>query len=240
MSLAGPEFLRLAFHIFVVMVGDFDSVGRGEHLMIGANGVLNRVAEDGVLLEWFRKPHHRFGTTYRIINLITVLQIGTILASRGDVYLLGEAYAFGVVWSFFLKGLGVSALRFQRHDQEYKTPLNIGLEALNSDRADFDYADAFPRRYGEPVHQADRHGLRHHVHDHVVALFSISDRVNARRRKAQKGAGGVQPRAPAGDQFGKHSRSAWMCAGRRSRLQSHGPFADGSWKKRICAVTTSS
>ena len=43
--------------------------------MIGANGVLNRVAEDGVLLDWFRKPHKRFGTTSRIINLITLLQL---------------------------------------------------------------------------------------------------------------------------------------------------------------------
>ena len=43
--------------------------------MIGANGVMNRVAEDGVLVDWFRKPHKRFGTTYRIINLIALLQI---------------------------------------------------------------------------------------------------------------------------------------------------------------------
>jgi len=49
------------------------------------------------------------------------------VASRGNVYLLGEAYAFGVVWSFFLKSLGVLALRFQRHDQEYKFPLNIRI-----------------------------------------------------------------------------------------------------------------
>ena len=68
--------------------------------MIGANGVLNRVAEDGVLLELFRKAHPKFGTTYRIINIITLLQVLTIVLSRGDVYLLGEAYAFGVVWSF--------------------------------------------------------------------------------------------------------------------------------------------
>ena len=46
--------------------------------MIGANGVLNRVAEDRVLVDWFRKPHQRFGTTYRLINLITLLQIATI------------------------------------------------------------------------------------------------------------------------------------------------------------------
>src|SRR5207249_808940 len=53
------------------------------------------------------------------------LQVATIVASRGNVKLLGEAYAFGVVWSFFMKALGVLVLRFRRHDQEYKTPLNI-------------------------------------------------------------------------------------------------------------------
>jgi len=83
------------------------------------------VAEDGVVLDAFRKPHCRYGTTYRIIMLITLLQLLTIALSRGNVILLGEAYAFGVVWSFFLKSMGVLALRFQRNDQEYKTPSNI-------------------------------------------------------------------------------------------------------------------
>src|SRR5439155_594439 len=87
--------------------------------IISANGVMNRVAEDGVLDPWFQKPHRRFGTTFRIINVVTVLQILTIIASRGDTYTLGEAYAFGIVWSFFLKALSVLVLRFQRHDQEY-------------------------------------------------------------------------------------------------------------------------
>ena len=72
MRLAGPELLRLAFHIFVVIVGVLILSGAVNTSIIGANGVLNRVAEDGVLLDWFRKPHKRFGTTYRIINLITL------------------------------------------------------------------------------------------------------------------------------------------------------------------------
>ncbi len=127
MNLAGPEILRLGFHIFVVIVGVLILSGAVNTSIIGANGVLNRVAEDGVLLSGFRKPHRRFGTTYRIINLIVLMQLATIALSRGDVYLLGEAYAFGVVWSFFLKSLGVLALRFQRHDQEYKFPFNIRL-----------------------------------------------------------------------------------------------------------------
>ncbi len=125
MSLEGPHLLKLGFHIFVVIIGVLILSGAVNTSLIGANGVLNRVAEDGVLLNWFRKPHQKFGTTYRMVNLITLMQIATILGSGGNLYLLGEAYAFGVVWSFFLKGLGVLALRFQRNDQEYKTPFNL-------------------------------------------------------------------------------------------------------------------
>jgi len=123
--LVGPHILTLAFHVFVVVVGVLILSGAVNTSMIGANGVLNRVAEDHVLTPWFRRPHKKFGTSFRLINMITMLQLGTILWSRGDVILLSEAYAFGVVWSFFLKALGVLVLRFKRHDQEYKTPLNI-------------------------------------------------------------------------------------------------------------------
>src|SRR5579862_3870795 len=127
MNLAGPQLLRLSFHVFVVIVGVLILSGAVNTSMIGANGVMNRVAEDGVLDPWFQKPHKRFGTTYRIINMITILQLITVVLSQGQTYLLGEAYAFGIVWSFFLKALSVLVLRFQRHDQEYKTPGNIKI-----------------------------------------------------------------------------------------------------------------
>jgi hypothetical protein len=125
MNLSGPYPLRLAFHIFVVFVGGLILSGAINTSIIGANGVLNRVAEDGVLVPWFRKPQRKYGTTYHIINVITILQLASIFYSRGNMTVLAEAYAFGVVWSFFFKALGVTALRFQRHDQEYKTPLNF-------------------------------------------------------------------------------------------------------------------
>ncbi|MBV9158577.1 MAG: APC family permease, partial [Acidobacteriaceae bacterium] len=51
MNLAGPELLRIVFHVFVVIVGVLILSGAVNTSLIGANGVLNRVAEDGVLLE---------------------------------------------------------------------------------------------------------------------------------------------------------------------------------------------
>ncbi|MGE5645884.1 MAG: APC family permease [Acidobacteriota bacterium] len=186
MHLAGPNLLRIGFHLFVVIVGVLILSGAVNTSIIGANGVLNRVAEDGVLLPWFRKPHRRFGTTSRIINLIVLLQLLTIAASRGNVYLLGEAYAFGVVWSFFLKALGVTVLRFQRHDQEYKVPLNlrvgkielpIGLGATTLILFFVAVANLFSKQI------ATIYGIAFTLMLFVV--FTISDRVNARRRRSE-------------------------------------------------------
>jgi amino acid transporter/nucleotide-binding universal stress UspA family protein len=126
MYLVGPLPLRLLFHGFVVLVGTLILAGAVNTAIIGSNGVLNRVAEDGVLPGWFRHPHSKFGTSSRIINLIVILQLVTIILSRGDVYMLGEAYAFGVVWSFAMKGLAVLVLRYkQPGNREWKVPFNL-------------------------------------------------------------------------------------------------------------------
>ena len=48
------------------------------------------------------------------------------MASRGKVLTLGEAYAFGVVWSFVFMSLSMLVLRFKRPGRrEYEVPLNI-------------------------------------------------------------------------------------------------------------------
>ena len=127
MHVAGPSWARLSFQAFVVVVGFLMLAGAVNTAIVGSNGVLNRVSEDGVMTDWFRKPHRRFGTTYRLINLITLLQLLTIVVSRGDVYVLGEAYAFGVVWSFAFKSLAMFVLRYKEPDaptREWKVPLN--------------------------------------------------------------------------------------------------------------------
>ncbi|HTW32420.1 MAG TPA: APC family permease [Candidatus Sulfotelmatobacter sp.] len=128
MYLVGPITLRLLFHGFVVIVGVLILAGAQNTAIVGANGVLNRVAEDGVLTSWFQKPHHRFGTSYRIINLIVGLQLLTIILSRGNVYVLASLYAFGVIWSFAMKSLAVLVLRFtEPGSRDWKVPGNLHL-----------------------------------------------------------------------------------------------------------------
>ncbi len=128
MYMVGPLPARLLFQAFVVTVGTVILAGAVNTAIIGSNGVLNRVAEDGVLPEWFRKPHQKYGTTSRIIGFVVALQIATVILSRGDMLLLGDAYAFGVIWSFSMMSLSMFVLRFKRKEaREWRMPLNIRI-----------------------------------------------------------------------------------------------------------------
>lgn len=129
MHVVGPLPVRLLFHAFVVVVGTILLSGAVNTAIVGSNGVLNRVAEDRVLPDWFRHPHRKYGTTARIITMIVALQIITIILTRGDIRLLGDAYAFGIIWSFAMQGLSVLVLRYKQPEEpEWKVPINFRIK----------------------------------------------------------------------------------------------------------------
>jgi amino acid transporter len=128
MYMAGPHVLRIIFRVFVVVVGFLILSGAVNTSIIGSTGVLMRVAEDGVLTDWFRKPNRRFGTSYRIINLVAIMQLFTIVVTRGNVIMLGEAYAFGVIWSFTFNALSMLVLRWKyKGERGWKVRPNIRI-----------------------------------------------------------------------------------------------------------------
>src|SRR5207253_11351862 len=128
---AGTRLPQLILSAVVVIVGSFILAGAVNTAIIGSNGVLNRVAEDGVMPDWFLKPHPRFGTTSRILSLVLILQLFTILVSGGDMIVLGEAYAFGVIWSFVFVALAMVVLRFKEPTpRQFKVPLNIRIGTI--------------------------------------------------------------------------------------------------------------
>jgi amino acid transporter len=128
MFMAGPYNLKLLFQAFVVLVGVLILSGAVNTAIVGANGVLNRISEDGVLTPWFRKPHSTYGTSHRLINTIAVLQCLTIILSHGNVYLLAALYAFGVIWSFSFKALAMFVLRFKEPGhRDFRVPGNFHI-----------------------------------------------------------------------------------------------------------------
>ena len=170
MHLVGPLSARVAFRIFVVVVGVLMLAGAVNTAIVGSNGVLNRVSEDGILPGWFRHPHRRFGTSYRILNLVVGLQIFTIILSRGNIFLLGEAYAFGVMWSFAMKGLAVLVLRYkQPGGREFRVPLNLKIGTRrDSRRSSPHHADFVRLVLHQSLHQASRHRFGSRIHAHLL------------------------------------------------------------------------
>jgi amino acid transporter len=128
MYMVGPQVLRIVFRVFVVLVGFLILSGAVNTSIIGSTGVLMRIAEDGVLTDWFRRPHHKFGTSYRIVNLVAAMQLFTIVVTRGNVIMLGEAYAFGVIWSFTFNSLAMLVLRWKyKGERGWKVPPNLHI-----------------------------------------------------------------------------------------------------------------
>jgi amino acid transporter len=128
MNMVGPQILKIAFRVFVVLVGFLILGGAVNTAIVGSTGVLMRIAEDGVLSDWFRKPQKKYGTSYRIINLVAGMQVLVIVLTHGNVLVIGEAYAFGVIWSFTFNALAMLVLRWKfRGERGSKVPLNLRI-----------------------------------------------------------------------------------------------------------------
>jgi amino acid transporter len=128
MNMVGPQVLKICFRGFVVLVGFLILGGAVNTAIVGSTGVLMRIAEDGVLTDWFRKPQRKYGTSYRIVNLVAGMQLLVIVLTHGNVLVIGEAYAFGVIWSFTFNALAMLVLRWKfRGERGSKVPLNLRI-----------------------------------------------------------------------------------------------------------------
>ena len=111
----------------------------------------------------------------------------TVLLSGGHIYILGEAYAFGVIWSFALKSLSVLVLRFKdprpaRVARAAEPEDRIGRTA---DRTGRHHPGAVLGGHRQPVHQGSGHDRgRESSRCVVYVAFVLSERATARRKAA--------------------------------------------------------
>ena len=242
MNLAGPEVLKLGFHVFVVIVGVLILSGAVNTSLIGVNGVLNRVAEDGVLIDWFRKPHRKYGTTYRILNTMALLQIATILASRGNV--LCSARLTRSAWSGVSRSsrwacwcFAISATtrntscRSTCGSASTEIPIGLGITTLR----------AVPGRHRESLLEADRDHLRRFLHHRAVyAVHDLRADQRQEEEQAKKRSGEVQSGPPAAGERGDPPRAARLRAGGGPRLSTACCIWSGFSKRPICGGRISS
>ena len=126
MHVVGPQWARLCLNVLVVLVGSLILSGAVNTAIVGSNGVLNRVSEDGVLARLVSQAAPQVRHDLRLINLVVDSSDRHDRAQPGNVLTLGEAYAFGVVWSFVFMSMSMLVLRFKRPGhRDYEVPLNF-------------------------------------------------------------------------------------------------------------------
>ena len=92
---------------------------------VGAQRLLLRLAEDGILDPSMRALHPRFGTPSRLIDLVAAAQIAGVLVGAGQLAWLARAFGIVVACTAVLKIAALIRLRARRQDlATFRVPLN--------------------------------------------------------------------------------------------------------------------
>jgi len=85
--------------------------------MVGCYHVFLALSHAGFLPHGLGARHPRFGTPHRAVLVATLAPIVLALLTHGDVLLLGELYAFGLLGAFTVASAAVDWLRWQDHQR---------------------------------------------------------------------------------------------------------------------------
>src|SRR5229473_1767922 len=131
-EIASPKLRNLKRAALIIAVFSFVFTGIGSMLavMIIPDEVRVTVYKDNLIsgMAMYMVGPHMIKLIFRTFVVVVGLQLVTIIASRGDVYVLGEAYAFGVIWSFTFNSLAMLVLRFKyKGERGWRVPPNIKI-----------------------------------------------------------------------------------------------------------------
>ncbi|MEW5795944.1 MAG: APC family permease [Candidatus Zixiibacteriota bacterium] len=98
--------------------------------IIGAYHVFLALANHGFLPKVLLSRNKWFKTPHVAILLATVVPIGVLLFTDGDLTLLGEMYAFGLLGAFTLSSSGLDVLRWRDHSRGWKFIVGLFTTAL--------------------------------------------------------------------------------------------------------------
>lgn len=95
--------------------------------IIGVSRVAYALSKNNLITRKMRWVHPSFGTPW--VTIIFFSAIALILATFGDMYLLGELYAFGALTAYFIANAAVIKMRFTEPElrRPFKVPLNVKI-----------------------------------------------------------------------------------------------------------------
>ena len=102
-----------AIAIAVVITSSTLLVGAANTALIGCYHVFLALVRLGFMPQWLAERNQRFGTPHRAIVISVVVPVIVVLATRGQMELLGDMYSFGLLGAFTLTSVGIDRLRAQ-------------------------------------------------------------------------------------------------------------------------------
>jgi amino acid transporter len=113
MSELGFAFGGLPLRIAVVVAGATLLVFAANTAIIGCYHIFLALTRHGYLPAKLAARNRRFGTPHLAIAVATVVPMVVILATRGNIDLLGDMYAFGLLGAFTLSSVGLDVVRWR-------------------------------------------------------------------------------------------------------------------------------
>ncbi len=116
----GGAFGGPAVKLAVVLTGSSLLLFAANTAIIGCYHVFVALSESGFMPSAVAKRNRRFETPQVAILVATLIPVLIIVFTRGDLDILGDLYAFGLLGAFTLSSAGVDVLRWRSHDRGAK------------------------------------------------------------------------------------------------------------------------
>jgi amino acid transporter/nucleotide-binding universal stress UspA family protein len=103
----------LPVKIAVVMTASVLLLFAANTAIIGGYHVFLALARQGFFPAFITARNRRFGTPHWAIFIATIVPVLVVIATAGNLNILGEMYAFGLLGAFVLSSLGLDVLRWR-------------------------------------------------------------------------------------------------------------------------------
>src|SRR4029077_3211418 len=113
----GMAFGGKAIGVAVVITSSTLLVGAANTALIGCYHVFLALVRLGFLPQWLAERNARYGTPHGAILISVAVPVVVVLATNGQMALLGDMYSFGLLGAFTLTSVGIDRMRVQENQR---------------------------------------------------------------------------------------------------------------------------
>lgn len=126
----GAQYGTRPLEIAIVVTAATLLMGAANTAIIGCYHVFLALVRLGFMPQWLAGRSRRFNTPHRAILVSVAVPIAVVAASRGQMTLLGDMYAFGLLGAFTLTSLGLDRIRWQERRRSLGFWIGLATTAM--------------------------------------------------------------------------------------------------------------